>query len=372
MIVNFSTEEFRDALGKVLSVIDKKNSRPILTLNLLIAKDGQLELIATDLEVSVKIVITANVERDGVFCVNTKNIFEIIRELPDQITNLESNLEEKVLKISGENIQYSLLINNSNDFPILNFESDEIGFTINTDQLSEIIERTSHAISTDETRPFLTGLFLQEIDSKLRAVATDGCRLSLIETEILETNIDALINGIIIPRKGVFELKKIVDTFHNELINISIDDSFLYTNVLNKYFISIRLIARDYPKYQTLIPNKTSHNLITDKTSFLNAIRRVKIMSNEKINGVVLKFWNNEMTISANHPLYGKAIEKINIEYNGEEVEIGFNARYLLETLSTFEDGDISIEFNNKLTPFLIRSSLLPHFLSIVMPLKIQ
>ncbi|HLE11944.1 MAG: DNA polymerase III subunit beta [Bdellovibrionales bacterium RIFOXYD12_FULL_39_22] len=372
MIANVSTEEFRDALGKILSVIDRKNSRPILTLNLLIAKNRQLELIATDLEVSVKIIISANVENDGVFCVNTKNIFDIIREFPDNSIQLESNIEEKVLKISGNNIQYSLLINSSNDFPVINFENSKNGFTVNTDQLSEIINRTSHAISIDETRPALTGLFIQEIDSKLRAVATDGCRLSLIEAEITETNNDSLINGIIIPRKGVFELKKITDSFRNETINISIDDSFLYTNVLNKYFISIRLIARDFPKYQTLIPSKTAHGLIVDKISLLNAIKRVKIMSNEKINGVILKFWNNEMVISANHPLYGKASEKVSVEYNGEETEIGFNAKYLMETITTYEDGDISVEFNNKLTPFLVRSASLPHFLSIVMPLKIQ
>lgn len=372
MHLDISTEHFRDALGKILSVVDKKNSRPILTYILMDSYNNQLDIIATDLEVSAKLSIEANVSNPGKFCVNAKNIFDILRELPEKIISLKVDSSENILKISCDNIQYSLLVNDPDEFPNLLFENSENNLILNSNQISEIINKTAHAISTDETRMVLNGLFFQEIDSKLRVVATDGRKLSLIETDTNETKIENLVNGIIIPKKGVYEFKKISDTYEDEEIQLSIDDSFLYVNARNTYFLNIRLIARDYPKYQAVIPNKTSYGLIVDRTTFLNAIRRVKIMSYEKSNGVKINLIENEMTITANHPSFGEASESIPIEYTGKNFEIGFNAKYLLDTIATLNEGEISFEFNNEFSPVLIKSSNLPNFLSIVMPLNLQ
>ena len=372
MKINVPTDLLRDALGKLLSVVDRKSSRPILSFALFTAKDNLLEISATDLEVSAKITIEANVERLGEFCVNAKNIFDIVRELPTGQLSLEALVEENLIKMNCENIQYSLLVNSPDEFPKLTFGNDDVSFVLNSEQITEIINKTSFAISSDETRPFLNGIFFQEVDSKLRAVATDGHRLSLIETEINNSDLDYLINGIILPRKGVFELKKIADSFPDKDLFISVDDSFLYVNAENSYSLSIRLISREYPKYQAVIPNKTTYNLIVDRAVFLNAVKRVKIMSFEKSNGIKLNIYNNEMVISANHPSFGDALETIPIEYDGKEMLIGFNAKYLLDTLPAFNEGDISFEFNNEFSPVIIKSSSLPHYLSIVMPLNIQ
>jgi len=370
MLLKIQVGLFRNALNKILSVVDKKNSRHILTYTQVTAKDNVLELSATDLEVSAKITINAIVEKPGTICVNAKNIFDILRELPEGEISFNVDLTENLLKINCGDIFYSILVYKNDDFPHLIFENKGNEFTLTAKQTLEIINKTSYAISNDETRIFLNGIFLQEVDTKLRAVATDGYRLSLIETELNSFHNENLINGIIIPRKGVYELKKLAENYPDSALKLSVDDSFIYINAENKYYLSIRLIAREYPKYQEIIPSKTTYRMIADKTTIFDAVRRIKIMSNEKSNGVRLNINGCELKFTANHPSLGDAQEKLNVEYDGKSMEIGFNAKFLIETLSSFDEGDISIELNNELSPILIKSASLPNYLGIIMPLK--
>ncbi|RLA64635.1 MAG: DNA polymerase III subunit beta [Epsilonproteobacteria bacterium] len=367
------TEHLRNALNKILSVVDKKNSRPILSYTLFKVDNGSIEFSATNLEVSAKVITPANVENPGTFCVNAKNIFDIVRELPEGEISFEMKEGTNFLNLTSNNIHYSLLVYNYEDFPQLTFSKQENEFTMNSEQLLEIINKTFHAISSDETRLYLNGIYLQGIDSRIRAVATDGHRLSLIETEPLDNaaDMEPLLNGIIIPKKGVFELKKIAESFPGKMLKISFDESFMYINAENKYFLSIRLIARDYPKYQAVIPSKTSYTMSADRDSLLGAVKRIKIMSHEKSNGVRMKLKKNSITISANHPSFGEANEDINVNYDGKEMEIGFNARYLLDTLQTFNEGKINLELNNELSPIIIKSSNSPNYIGIIMPLKL-
>jgi len=195
--------------------------------------------------------------------------------------------------------------------------------------------------------------------------------LALIETELNNNKIEALINGIIIPKKGVTELKKIAETYPDKEISISVDESFIYLNANNSYLLAIRLIAKEYLKYQAVIPKKTTFYADIEKNAFLDAVRRIKIMANERSNGVKLILKENEMTVAANHPSLGEAQEKIHIQYSGKEFEIGFNAKFLIDTLSIFGDEEIRLEFNNELSPVAIKSSKNQNYLSIVMPLKL-
>ncbi len=371
MVAYIETNLLRDAVNKILSVIDKRNTRPILTYTLFEIKDNYITLKATDLEVSALVKVDANVENNFKFCVNAKNLFDILRELPEATLKLELEEGTNTLKLTCNDIFYNLLTCETEDFPHLVFENTENTFELTSEQILEIINTTSYAISNDDTRLFLNGIFLQEINSKLRAVATDGHRLSLLETDLKNSEIDTLINGIIIPRKGVFELKKIADSYPNTIIKISVDESFMYLNAEDNYLLSIRLIAREYPKYQTVIPNKTTYKINTDKESVMNAVKRIKIMANEKSNNIKFFLKDNEMTIMANHPSLGNAREKVNIQYTGKEMEIGFNAKYLLDTFTTLSDGDITVELNNELSPVLVKSSNQPNYLGVIMPLKL-
>jgi len=369
--VKVQTDHLRDALNKVLSVVDKRNSRPILTYTLITAEEGFIHLSATDLEVSARVSVEADILEKGSFCLNAKNLFDILRELPTGTVDLSLNSDENTLKLHCQDIHYSLLIYNGSDFPPISFGNDQNKFSLTSSSVLEIINKTSHAISSDETRLNLNGIYMHTFDGKLRAVATDGHRLSMYDVEVDDVDIEALINGIIIPRKGVNELKKIAESHPDSKITLSVDDSFLYASAENKYFLSVRLISREYPKYQKIIPAKSQSFMSADRITLFNAIKRIKIMSNEKSNGVRVKLANNEMLISANHPSLGDAYERVPIKYEGKDLEIGFNAKYLIDTLSIFEEGDISFELDNEHRPVVIKSQILPHYLGIVMPLKL-
>jgi len=371
MIINLDIIRFREAINTLLSVVDKKNTRPILGYIHFSASSSKLILTATDLEVSAKIILDADVQGEGSFCVNGKNLFDIVRELPNQNLVLSVNDKTNTLNLNCALIEYSLLILGPDDFPKIDFQSSLPTFEINSAKLRELISKTSHAISNDETRIYLNGIFLQEVNSRLRAVATDGHRLSLYEMDFDDKQkIDALINGVIIPKKGVYELKRMAETDLSS-IKIALDESFLLLNSSENYFLSIRLISREYPKYQAVIPSRTSFKLITDKNLLFNAVKRIKIMANEKSNGVRIKISSKELVITANHPSLGNAQEKMDVNYDGKEMVIGFNAKYLMETLSALDEGEVSFELNNELSPVIVKSDQHPNYLGIVMPLKL-
>lgn len=370
MKLSIQAQVLREAINKLLSVVDKKNSRPILTNCLIKSQGKKIELIATDLEVSAKIILDASIQEEGSFCINSKNFSDILRELPNEEVQLSVD-NNNLLNLSCKNINYSLLVISSEEFPQLAFQNQSTEFRLKTKQIAHIINKTSHAISTDETRLYLNGIYLQMSDAKLRSVAIDGHRLALLDTHEFIGDNKFLADGVIVPKKGISELKKIADVYPEDDVAISLDDSFMFVNAKNEYFLSIRLIAREYPKYQTVIPAKTTNRFHIDRNAVLNAVKRIKILSNEKNNGIKLNVQPGQLIISTNHPALGQAVETLPINFDGKGTEIGFNAKYLIETLSVLNEGDVTIEFNNELSPVVIKADDLPEFLGIIMPLKL-
>lgn len=361
----------RDAFNNVLSVVDKKNARPILTNCRVIVRDNQVAVAATDLEVSAEVITPANVEKEGEFCINAKNISDILREMPDEEMTLAINSEENTLKLECGKINYSLLIFESTDFPPLTFKTEEKPFDLEATHISNIINKASHAISTDETRLFLNGIFLKYMDGCLRSVAIDGHRLALVDTTEFTENNASLNEGIIIPRKGVNELKKIADSAKDQNLLFYVNDSYLCVNSGDSHFLSIRLISREYPNYEAVIPKQSSYELTVDKNSFLTAIKRIKILAAEKSNGIKLNLSEGALTLSANHPSFGDAKESISVDYAGKEMSIGFNAKYLMDAFSVMEGEEVQFSFNNELSPILLKSKATTDFLGIIMPLKL-
>ncbi len=166
MKISINANVLRDGLTKVLTVIDKKNARPILTNCLINAENGRLELVATDLEVTAKVILDSDISEDGSFCINTKNFHDILRELPDAQVQLDIDQEKNVLELNCQKINYSLLITSSDEYPQVNFENSGKPFQLKAKDFSNIISKTSHAISTDETRINLNGIYAQAIDGK--------------------------------------------------------------------------------------------------------------------------------------------------------------------------------------------------------------
>lgn len=367
----------RDCFNKIFTVVDKKNSRPILTYCMITATSTFLELVATDIEVYAKIKIQANILKEGSFCINAKNFYDILKEMPSSEICLEMDDTYNILRLNCKDIKFSLLISSTEEFPHLHFENNGHSFVVNSFDLQQMISSISYAMPYDETRTFLNGIFLHSIKDanggkeKLRAVATDTHRLALIDVLNLNHECESLTNGIIIPRKGVSEIKKLTDSYPGTNVQISVDDSFIYLSVDEMFFLSVRLITREYPQYQFIIPTKTMYKMIVKHGTFITAVKRIKTLASEKSNGVKFLLTKNNLILSANRPSLGDATERIEIDYQGKDIEIAINAKYLVDTISVLEDEEINFEFNNERGPILVKSNLIPNFLGIIMPLKI-
>ena len=371
MQLSVQREHLSNALSKTLSIIDRRNSRTILTYCLFTVEDGSIYLEATDTEVSSRVICKAEVTENGKFCLNPRNLFDLIRDMPNRPLSLKTTQENNLLKLTSEQIDITLLICSCEDFPTLSFTGGQEALELKGKDALYFINKISHAIGHDETRIFLNGIFLQQMDHKLRAVATNGYTFALIESDKFSSSHSALTKGIIIPKKGVAEFKKLAEQDSTVNLSISIDESFMYVSLEEHQQLSIRLIAREYPPYQSVIPANTAHSMTVSRENLLNAIRRVKVLANEKSNAVKLSVNQEKLTISAHHPLLGEATEKIDVDYAGKCIDIGFNARYIIDSLSIFEDDDITFEFNNELSPVIVKSHKCQEFLGIVMPLKL-
>ena len=370
MDVLVNSTKLRLALARVLTILEKKSVvRPILSYTLFDISDNTIEIQATDMEVAVRITIQAEVEKKGRFCINARSFFDALRGFPDD--QVKMKLCENSLQIESENIYYSLLVYESDEYPNLLFQHSDAILQISNDKMLDIISKTSHSISHDETRVHLNGIFFSEYNGQFRSVSTDGHRFAMIDTEVENFNPDILGDGIIVPKKGVFELKRMVENNENSSISLSVDDTFLYVSAGSDYFLSIRLIARHYPNYHNVIPQNPVRHFFVDKIVFLDAVKRVKIMSNEKSHGIIIKLMPSSMKITANDPSLGDAYERIPIKYEEEAMEIGFNANYLIDSLSIFEDGDVEFQFNNDIMPVIVKPVVRSDYLTIIMPLKL-
>ena len=372
MKLTTQVEHLNDALSKILSVIDYKNPRKILTYALFTAKKKEgIILEATDLEVSNQVFSSGDVEEEGSICVHPKNLYDLTREMPNRPISLETTSDNNLLKITSGPTDVVLLICSPEEFPSFSFKSSEECFELTGKDALYFISKISHAIGHDEARIFLNGIFLQQEGNTLRAVATNGYTFALIEPKKMDTTNKVLSKGIIVPKKGVAELKKIAERNTDKNIKISVDESFMYVSCGEHCKLSIRLIARNYPPYETVIPSKTSYSMSVDRERLVDAIKRVKVLVNEKSNAIRFSMEKEKLTVSAKHPMFGEAAEKLEIDYSGKNIDIGFNVRYIMDSLSVIEDETITFQFNNELSPVILKSEKLKEFLGIVMPLKL-
>jgi DNA polymerase-3 subunit beta len=367
-----TTESLSLALNKISGIVDRKNTRPILNNCLFQSENDQLWIYATDLEVSAKIGIKIVSKQNFHFCVNLKQLSDILRELPKGEIKLEHDVQNNLLHITCNEANFSILTADVKEYPALTFEHAKFNMTLSSQEILKIVDKVSYAMSQDETRIFLNGVFIHQIENSLKAVAIDGHRLALVELVGHNYNDPILNNGILIPRKGISELKRIATDAANlgDPIICYIDSNFL-TAVLRDDEVSIRLITREYPKYQTVIPSKCNLVLKLNKESFLAAVKRVRLLSNEQTQGIKLQIKPGLLELTSSHSNLGKANEKLSVEYDGQETEISLNGRYLVDALNSVDKDTILIEFNNSQSPLVIKTKDDPTTLSIIMPLRL-
>ena len=376
MKLSISKGELQTGLSRLQSIVEKRNSMPILA-NVLIratVKAGdeaaQLHLAATDLEVGIQSSHDAKVKKAGGVTVSAKKLFEIVRELPEEDIFLEATANG-YLNIKCARSDFTLAGTSPEEYPTLPDFAPKQTARVQAQVLSVMIERTMYAASVDETRYNLNGVYLEVLDEpgRIRMVATDGHRLASVDRTLSE-DVLGLENGVIIPRKGIGELKKLVDEDDADEIELAFEGN---NGLARKGRVTLimRLIEGEFPNYTQVLPTKIERSIVLPAEEFGRALRRVALLSSERSRAVKLELSNGRLTISSSNPDLGDAREELDIDFAGEDLAIGFNARYLMDALSTLRSKEVRFGLQNELAPAQLVPTDDEDTLAVVMPMRV-
>ncbi len=343
------------ALGHVHRVVERRNTIPILSNVLLRAETDGLKLKATDLDMEVTETIRADVSQTGATTVPAHVIYDIVRKLPDgSQVSLETTGETGQMQLRSGRSRFMLQALAEGDFPDLAAGDMTVVFNLPGADLKRLIEKTQFAISTEETRYYLNGIYLHTIEvegeTKLRAVATDGHRLARVEMPAPEGS--AGMPGLIVPRKAVAEIQKLIDDAGGEVkLELSTAKIRLTFNAAaadgeapasGGVVLTSKLIDGTFPDYQRVIPTGNDKFLTVERGDFARAVDRVSTISSERGRAVKLALTDGKLTLSVNNPDSGNAVEEIDADYDAAPLDVGFNARYLLDITNQL-DGDTAL-----------------------------
>lgn len=350
------------------SIVERRNTMPILANVLIEAQKGSIRITATDLEVGIRGEVDGDVVREGTVTINAKKLYEIAREAPDEQVLLK-RLENDWVEIRSGKSVFKIVGMDAKEFPQFpKFDAKSLS-TTPASTLREMIEHTIFSVSTDETRYSLNGVFIEQGEaSKVRMVATDGHRLAFDEKSVGNLG---LTKGVILPRKGLAELKKLLESGEDGTASIGFKDNMGLV-MKDRVELFMRLIDGDFPDYTKVIPRGNPNIAKVEHEELLQALRRVSILSSERYKGVKMEFADDKLSISANNPDLGEAVEELEVEYKGKPLSIGFNARYLLDVLGVLgTDGEVDIELKDELSPSVIKKSSVEGYLYVLMPMRL-
>jgi len=330
------------ALGRVQSVVERRNTIPILANVLISASDGQVAFSATDLDMEITDRRPAKVESPGQITAHAHTLYDIARELPDGAdVSLDDTGPDPRLEVRAGRSRFNLRVLPAGDFPMMSSDGLSDPIAIPTADLIRLIDKTRFAMSTEETRYFLNGLYLHEVVEdglrKLRSVGTDGLRLALAETSSPEGFPEP--RGVIVPRKTITEARKLLDdagasvglSVSAQKIRFAFDQGALTSKVIDGAF----------PAYAGVMPRNNTRVMTLDNALFTAAVRRVAAISTEQVRAVQMSIDANHMILSVRNMDAGQAVEELEVDYGGEPFEIGFNARYILDATAQI-DGQIA------------------------------
>jgi DNA polymerase-3 subunit beta len=369
MNLTISKEQLINGLQAVQNVVSTRTTLPILSNVLLRANGDRLEFTATDLDVTISCGVEAKVKKPGASTVPVKKLFGIVREL----TNAEIDLgvdEKNVCSIQSGASFYKINGLSADEFPPLPSFKEEKKVVLPQETVKGMMKKTSFAISTDESRYVLNGIFISLKDHKMTMVATDGRRLALVDEEV---DVSEKSQGeFIVPAKAVNELNRLLqDKGEVEIRYAENQASFtLKDEKGSSVLIVTKLIEGNYPNYRQVIPAETKERVGLVREEFLHALRRAEIMTSEKSNSVKLSFGKNRLEITANSPEVGEAKESLAINYKGAEMAIAFNPKYMIDPLNALANDEVFIELIDELSPGVLKIN--GPFLYVVMPMRLS
>lgn len=367
MKLSVSKDEMQDKLGDIQNIVEKRNTMPILSHFLLDAGKKGSYIVATDLETAIKEPLEVKVEEEGRLCIPARKLFEIVREIDGDLS-FES-IDEQWLRVKAGNSDFRLACLPANEFPAWPAIEDVEEITIDATALMEMIEKTIYSAGESDTRYTLNGLLfhIQPQDKVFTIVGTDGHRLALIVKQMDGKVKDE--KRMIVPRKAVSELRRFLNK-EGEDVKIALGKNHLLFGVGNVQFLT-RLIEGTYPNYEQVIPQANEKRVFIKRDTFIKALRRVSIMSRERANAVRFDLGEDSLILSSSNPDLGDAKEEVAVEYKGDRLSIGFNARYLLDALGVMASEKIILELQDPLSPVLVKEEGSEDYRCVVMPMRI-
>jgi DNA polymerase-3 subunit beta len=368
MKLTVEREEILRALQSIQGIVEKKTTMP--TLSHFLLKAGKTAtILATDLEIAFTGPLKAEILTKGNLCIPAKKLFEIAREVEDSIT-LEAQ-ENNWLNITSGKSTFKLIGLPEKDYPSLPDITSTEEIVTETDTLREMIEKTVYATGDSDTRYALNGLLFHFIPKKkvveLKVVGTDGHRLALASREIHGKLSEE--KRLILPKKTAIELRRLLEEKEGN-VSIGLNKNHISFK-LDDIVLTSRLIEGTYPTYEQVIPQDNEKKVIIDRLLFSKALRRTSIMSREKTNLVRIDIENGKSTLISINPDIGEAREEVAVQYKGESISIGFNARYLLDALNVATGDAIQLELQDPLSPTLLREEEDKGYRCVIMPMRI-
>jgi DNA polymerase-3 subunit beta len=354
-------------LSHVQSVVERRNTIPILSNVLIEASlDGSLRLMATDLDLQIDETVPAAVDQAGAITVPAHTLFDIARKLPEG-AQVELTAAEGKIKVNAGRAKFELGTLPRDDFPVIAEGELPTVFELPAETLKQIIDKTRFAISTEETRYYLNGIFLHVADDMLKAAATDGHRLARVTVQRPE-GAEAM-PDVIVPRKCVAELRKLLDEVDGS-VGVSLSGSKIRFD-LGAAILTSKLIDGTFPDYSRVIPTGNDKILKIDPRSFMQGVDRVSTIATEKTRAVKMALDRDRITLSVTSPDNGTAAEDVPGEYAAQPFEIGFNSRYLMDILGQIESDLVEVHLADAAAPTLIRENDKSPALYVLMPMRV-
>jgi DNA polymerase-3 subunit beta len=373
MDIVVSKVELANALARVQGIVERKNTVPILSCVLLEARGAELSLSATDLEIFTRSSLAAQVAKDGVITAPAKKLFEIVRELPEGEVRLIAG-DKGWVKIEMGRARFKVMSLPKEDFPALPAEQEGEKIEFPPQLLAEAIEKTGFAMSHDQTRQALNGILLEVSPSggdeaDVRMVATDGHRLCFIQRRCKAGVAGE--RGVIVPRKAITELRKLIgEDAGAAAVELSFQENRLFFRVAGSLLVT-RLVDGQFPDYRQVIPTGGTRLASVEREAFYRAVRRVSTLTAERVNLLRFGFTTGKVTVAAVNPEVGEASEEVEAEYRGGDIEIGLNARYVMDVFSVAEQEKMLIEMNEALSPVLVRPDGDEGYRCVIMPMRL-
>jgi DNA polymerase-3 subunit beta len=360
------------AVSQAQSVVERRNTIPILANVLIEAEGSDVSFRATDLDIEVVDKAPAQVERAGATTVAATTLHEIVRKLPDgALVSLTADTAAGRLTVEAGRSNFSLATLPKEDFPVMASSEYASNFSANAAVLRRLFDKSKFAISTEETRYYLNGVYMHIADGdggkKLRCVATDGHRLARIDADMPEDAAD--MPGVIVPRKTVGELRKLLED-DDMKIAVSVSETKIRF-ATPQITLTSKVIDGTFPDYTRVIPQGNTRKLEVDAADFARAVDRVATVSSERSRAVKLQLDEDRLILSVNAPDSGAAEEELAVAYSDERLEIGFNAKYLLEIASQVDRENAVFMFNSSGDPTLMREGNDTSAVYVVMPMRV-